>query len=130
MTTVVGDWFKLGTLEFTDMWKRRSFLAIVTRAVALFVMASVVLESSSLGRTVAGGNYESTSSVPTSVSGQSWLTHLGRSFDETSMGKTGRLGPPTATPQAELVRWQLGLAARKRSRSRCGSHGCGWANTL
>ena len=92
------------------MWKRRSFLAIVTRSVAFFVTASVVLESSSLGRTVAGGNYESTSSVPTSVSGQSWLTHLGRSFDETSMGKTGQLGPPTATPQAELVRWQMGLA--------------------
>ena len=28
------------------------------------------------------------------VTGESWLTHLHRSFDETSMGKTGRLGPP------------------------------------
>jgi mono/diheme cytochrome c family protein len=29
----------------------------------------------------------------TPVSGQSWLIHLNRSFNETSMGKTGRLGP-------------------------------------
>ncbi len=29
----------------------------------------------------------------TPVAGESWLMHLGRSFDETSMGKTGRLGP-------------------------------------
>jgi mono/diheme cytochrome c family protein len=30
----------------------------------------------------------------TPVTGESWLHHLGRSFDETSMGKTWRLGPP------------------------------------
>src|SRR5690348_8783443 len=30
------------------------------------------------------------------VKGESWLQHLHRSFDETSMGKTGRLGPPSA----------------------------------
>lgn len=29
----------------------------------------------------------------TSVSGESWLLHLHRPFDETSMGKTGHLGP-------------------------------------
>jgi mono/diheme cytochrome c family protein len=29
----------------------------------------------------------------TPVSGESWLLHLHRSFDETSMGKTGHLGP-------------------------------------
>ena len=32
----------------------------------------------------------------TSVAGESWLMHLGRSFDDTSMGKTERLGPPPA----------------------------------
>lgn len=30
----------------------------------------------------------------TAVSGESWLIHLNRSFGDTSMGKTGRLGPP------------------------------------
>jgi len=29
----------------------------------------------------------------TAVSGESWLVHLNRSFGDTSMGKTGRLGP-------------------------------------
>src|SRR5271157_1928667 len=45
----------------------------------------------------------------TSVGGESWLTHLHRAFDDTSMGKTGRLGPPSATPGAEFARWQMGM---------------------
>ena len=47
----------------------------------------------------------------TAVSGESWLLHLGRSFDNTSMGKTGRLGPgpqadgtPVPTPVAATAR--------------------------
>jgi mono/diheme cytochrome c family protein len=37
----------------------------------------------------------------TAVIGESWLHHLNRPFDETSMGKTWRLGPPDpATDQA------------------------------
>ena len=32
----------------------------------------------------------------TPVSGESWLVHLNRSFNETSMGKTGHLGPACA----------------------------------
>jgi mono/diheme cytochrome c family protein len=31
----------------------------------------------------------------TRVAGESWLNHLHRNFEETSMGKTGRLGPPS-----------------------------------
>ncbi len=33
------------------------------------------------------------STPPTVVSGESWLMHLSRPFDDTSMGKTGALGP-------------------------------------
>jgi len=33
--------------------------------------------------------------VPTPVSGESWLTHLSRPFNDTSMGKSGSLGPAT-----------------------------------
>ena len=33
---------------------------------------------------------------PAPVTGESWLNHLHRSFGDTSMGKTGRLGPPPA----------------------------------
>ncbi len=32
----------------------------------------------------------------TAVQGESWLVHLNRPFGDTSMGKTGRLGPPPA----------------------------------
>ena len=32
----------------------------------------------------------------TPTRGESWLNHLNRSFGDTSMGKTGRLGPPPA----------------------------------
>ena len=48
----------------------------------------------------------------TAVAGESWLQHLGRSFDETSMGKTGRLGPPELGVDDELMR-QLTAAPRQ-----------------
>ncbi|MGA2904650.1 MAG: c-type cytochrome [Candidatus Korobacteraceae bacterium] len=34
----------------------------------------------------------------TKVAGESWLMHLNRPFNETSMGKTWRLGPPAPVP--------------------------------
>jgi mono/diheme cytochrome c family protein len=34
----------------------------------------------------------------TPVGGESWLSHLHRALQDTSMGKTGRLGPPTVIP--------------------------------
>jgi mono/diheme cytochrome c family protein len=37
----------------------------------------------------------------TAVGGESWLSHLHRTFDETSMGKTGRLGPSELEPQEQ-----------------------------
>ena len=43
----------------------------------------------------------------TAVRGESWLQHLNRSFNETSMGKTWELGPP---PGGENSRWQLKLS--------------------
>ena len=42
----------------------------------------------------------------TNVQGESWLNHLARSFDETSMGKTGRLGPPEILPGLGDSRWE------------------------
>jgi mono/diheme cytochrome c family protein len=37
--------------------------------------------------------------VVSAVRGESWLDHLHRSFGETSMGKTGRLGPSLTVPE-------------------------------
>jgi mono/diheme cytochrome c family protein len=45
------------------------------------------------------------------VAGQSWLNHLHRTFEETSMGKTGRLGPPPSIGGEETPEWQRQLSA-------------------
>ncbi len=42
----------------------------------------------------------------TAVEGESWLNHLSRSFNETSMGKTGRLGPPPSLTSEDAPRLQ------------------------
>lgn len=53
----------------------------------------------------------SSKGVPvTVVEGESWLDHLHRSFDETSMGKTGHLGPPAPMPGEEPPRLQMGIS--------------------
>ncbi len=46
----------------------------------------------------------------TVVEGESWLEHLHRAFNQTSMGKTGRLGPAAPIPGEELPRWQMALS--------------------
>ena len=46
----------------------------------------------------------------TGVAGRSWLNHLNRAFEETSMGKTGHLGPAAALPDEGSSRWLLGLS--------------------
>jgi mono/diheme cytochrome c family protein len=46
----------------------------------------------------------------TAVEGESWLRHLHRSFNDTSMGKTWDLGPPPPIPGEESPRWQLELS--------------------
>ena len=45
----------------------------------------------------------------TAVSGESWLSHLHRSFDVTSMGKTWDMGPSVPLPGEQPSPWQLGL---------------------
>ncbi|MGB8011269.1 MAG: c-type cytochrome [Terriglobales bacterium] len=90
------------------MRKGKTFLAIVIWSVAFFAMAGFVFESSSRGETAASGN-RSVDSEPTAVAGESWLRHLHRTFDDTGMGKTGQLGPPSAVTEIELARWRMGL---------------------
>jgi len=49
-----------------------------------------------------------TNSLLTPVVGESWLSHLNRPFGDTSMGKTGRLGPPPSSSGEEPPRGQAG----------------------
>jgi cytochrome c5 len=62
----------------------------------------LALASSLLGQTAGMKD----SSV-TAVQGESWIRHLNRSFNETSMGKTWELGP---APGSENSSWQLKLS--------------------
>lgn len=46
----------------------------------------------------------------TAVRGGSWLNHLHRHFNDSSMGRTWELGPPPAMPGQEAPQWQLQLS--------------------
>ena len=43
------------------------------------------------------------------VEGESWLSHLNRSFGDTSMGKTWHVGPPPSGTEKELSNGQATL---------------------
>jgi mono/diheme cytochrome c family protein len=51
------------------------------------------------------------------ASGESWLAHLNRSFDETSMGKTGHLGPRAPAPGETASPSQPDLASNVASQT-------------
>ena len=62
-----------------------------------------ILATSLLGQTI-----DTKDSPVTAVAGESWLNHLHRKLEETSMGKTGRLGPAAPTRGADSSGWQRG----------------------
>lgn len=51
------------------------------------------------------------------MAGESWLNHLHRAFEETSMGKTGRLGPRTSRSGGETPGSKLRLPADSTSQT-------------
>jgi mono/diheme cytochrome c family protein len=67
----------------------------------LFLWVVVLVTMASSADQTTSGNQAGV----TSVTGESWLEHLNRSFSETSMGKTGHLGPPAPAPGQEVARW-------------------------
>lgn len=75
---------------------------MIKKCLNLKSLVAVFLLALSLpGQTV--GNKDAT---VTAVEGESWLKHLHRSFDETSMGRTWDLGPPAPMPGEESPHWQ------------------------
>ena len=62
----------------------------------LFV--SLVLATSLIGQATAQKDV-----TVTPVTGESWLSHLHRALENTSMGKTVRLGPPTIVPTRAMA---------------------------
>lgn len=69
-----------------------------------------LLAVSAMGQTAATKAAE-----VTLVAGESWLNHLHRNFEETSMGKTGRLGPPSSMKGEENPDWQRQLSVDSTS---------------
>jgi mono/diheme cytochrome c family protein len=68
--------------------------------VVLFVLAAPLL-----------GQTARTKDAPvTAVQSESWLNHLHRGFNESSMGRTMYLGPPPPMQWEEVPRWQLKLS--------------------
>lgn len=66
--------------------------------------AIFILASSLSGQTIGTKD-----AAVTPVAGESWLKHLHRSFDETSMGRTWDMGPSAHVPQQETSHGQPGL---------------------
>jgi mono/diheme cytochrome c family protein len=77
----------------------------ITTSLKSLAMAFVLLSS-------LPGYTASSKEIPvTVVEGESWIKHLHRSFNDTSMGKTGHLGPPAPMPGDEPTQRQLGISA-------------------
>lgn len=82
------------------------------RHLSHFVMTAVLMLCSVMAQTgVQNAVPAIGASRVTAASGESWLNHLHRSFNETSMGKTNHLGPPPPAPgEPEASNWKLGVA--------------------
>ena len=73
------------------MRKQRDFIDATFHAAAVCLVAGSAFLTPLCAQTGKGKILQ-----PTPVAGESWLQHLHRSFDDTSMGKTGQLGPAGA----------------------------------
>src|SRR5215472_7445814 len=79
---------------------------------------NVLLVAFMLGSSLLFGQTAGTKdSSVTAVEGESWLKHLHRSFNDTSMGKTWDLGPPPLMPGEVAPRWRLELLPDYRMQS-------------
>jgi mono/diheme cytochrome c family protein len=68
------------------------------------IAAIFIFASSLSGQTIGTKD-----AAVTAVAGESWLKHLHRSFDETSMGRTWDVGPPAPMQGEESPHWQAQL---------------------
>jgi mono/diheme cytochrome c family protein len=77
-----------------------------SRSVAMFTLMLLAGHCAyAQGTTVQKGIVSKEAAV-TAVAGESWLTHLNRPFNETSMGKTWHLGPAGPAPGEPAPQWQ------------------------
>jgi mono/diheme cytochrome c family protein len=69
------------------------------------VTLSFVLASSLFGQAIGTKEPQ-----VTPVQGESWLNHLHRPFNESSMGRTAQLGPAPSSPGHQVLSWQMNLS--------------------
>ena len=99
----------------------------------LYLAIGVLLVACSLQAQTAVARPSASPGSPnvTAITGESWLMHLGRSFDNTSMGKTGRIGPgaeadgsPVPTSVAAVLSPRDEVALRGSDLYRMNCRGC------
>src|SRR5262249_28610383 len=83
-----------------------------------YLVATAVLASCSLRGQISRrqASTQGPDAPVTSVTGESWLGHLHKSFDETSMGKTDQLGPRAPEPGEDASDWALRLSIDSTTR--------------
>ena len=75
---------------------------VIKKLLDLKAPAAILILASSL----SGQTAEPKDVAVTAVAGESWLTHLHKSFDETSMGRTWDMGPSAPMQREESTRGQ------------------------
>ena len=79
---------------------------VFAMAIAMLLLAGQCAYAQANGPSLSAQRAVGGKDAVTAVAGESWLVHLNRSFSETSMGKTGHLGPPAPAPGEDAPRWQ------------------------
>jgi mono/diheme cytochrome c family protein len=89
---------------------------LIKNLVLVFLVMSPLLGQAASTRDIAAASGKN---IPvTAVGGESWLEHLHRTFDKTSMGKTWRLGPSAAMPGENSTGWQIGISPNFATQTR------------
>ena len=83
--------------------------------VAVAILASSLLgqiapSQTALGQTALSRTAKTGETPVSAVEGQSWIRHIRKSFNDTSMGKTWVLGPAPAAPGETAPVWQMKIS--------------------
>ncbi len=112
-TEATGQHFFRNLYKAYSWWKRRVYTnpgaQLQSRRRFVLLSSATLFAIIILNSSLSGQQLQRINDV-TPVTGESWLTHLQRPFNETSMGKTGDLGP---APGNDSPRWQPSLSAPK-----------------
>jgi mono/diheme cytochrome c family protein len=81
------------------------------------LLACCLLGPAALGQTTPVHAAKAGETPVTAVEGQSWIRHIRKSFNDTSMGKTWVLGPPPAAQGESAPPWQMKITPEYATQS-------------